>query len=495
VINSSAEKSQLNNRRASQVVHHSGFLNRNVGNSFPLNLNKNWKAFKGEIKGSKLYLYKPPSEKANGVRDLFPTEYGLEAVDESDQGNTSGSQSAERAPKESPRRKRLFWGPGRHPDFVTDSGGSLKSATTEALIYEIVFASMFPKQDAEGWRTFARIVLLTLPALIGEGKFETDLTAVIDRYIRFTDGGMELELRQARMEWLLSVYAEYYHPAGFSPSLEESIKSLGLKIVFPQIYRAPAFQLPEVTSNIQQGASDRLRMLTPSNSYTGNMDERYPTRLSTSGGALADLQQRGLSRERMLGIEANPIAQSLHLFMLKEAFRARRGMDAQHVAASFDEKTSPWPMFSDRGPFPHWLKHFVVAQILAPSDGSANVSATHSRFQAVTKWIRVAESGRLSANECLWRAIMEALISKPIARLEKTWRRIDVTDRQLVEAYIRGERGLKGRVDSMLPWLTKPTNQLRNNIQQLKVHLSLLCSLNPNYNDSLIRLKLNSKLA
>ena len=38
-------------------------------------LAKGWKPFKLVLKGSKLYFYKPPSDRNNAVRDLFPTEF------------------------------------------------------------------------------------------------------------------------------------------------------------------------------------------------------------------------------------------------------------------------------------------------------------------------------------------------------------------------------------------------------------------------------------
>ena len=45
-----------------------------MGSSGGLTLAKGWKPFKLVLKGSKLYFYKPPSDRGAAVKELFPTE-------------------------------------------------------------------------------------------------------------------------------------------------------------------------------------------------------------------------------------------------------------------------------------------------------------------------------------------------------------------------------------------------------------------------------------
>ncbi|KAJ8507720.1 hypothetical protein ONZ45_g9930 [Pleurotus djamor] len=68
-------------KRSSQIVYHSGFINRLTetnANFFrhppDLSSDRGWKPFKLELKGSKLYFYKPPGDRAPGIKALFPTQ-------------------------------------------------------------------------------------------------------------------------------------------------------------------------------------------------------------------------------------------------------------------------------------------------------------------------------------------------------------------------------------------------------------------------------------
>ena len=86
-------------KRSSQIVYHSGFINHLVADvptpPTSISLSKGWKPFEMELEGSKLYFYKPPSNRTNGSKELFPTglvpptESDLEAGDTSDEWDNS----------------------------------------------------------------------------------------------------------------------------------------------------------------------------------------------------------------------------------------------------------------------------------------------------------------------------------------------------------------------------------------------------------------------
>ncbi len=50
---------------------------------------------------------------------------------------------------------------------------------------------------------------------------------------------------------------------------------------------------------------------------------------------------------------------------------------------------------------------------------------THARSMLVDKWILTAEYSLETGDEIAWRAIVAALTSPAVARLEKTWRRVE----------------------------------------------------------------------
>ncbi|KAG6901253.1 hypothetical protein C0995_014541 [Termitomyces sp. Mi166 len=243
-------------KRASQIVFHSGFVNRLADahgqwgshqhqyphyypqqqqHHAPTALSKGWKGFKLELKGSKLYFYKPPNDRSAGVKELFPTAFGDAGAagneDEDDAGDAGGDEEdldwervggggggggkrggeggrgVGRGRDEGQgRKKRAYWGRGTHPELVR-SEGKVERGTFEALVHEAVFATTFlgagvrregqdeeewgkegeSKEEQEGggqeenqrkrteeWKTFASAVVLGLPALVGLKRFEAE---------------------------------------------------------------------------------------------------------------------------------------------------------------------------------------------------------------------------------------------------------------------------------------------------------------------------------
>jgi hypothetical protein len=69
----------------------------------------------------------------------------------------------------------------------------------------------------------------------------------------------------------------------------------------------------------------------------------------------------------------------------------------------------------------------------------------------------------------MWRAILDALTSKPVARLEKVWRKVDTADRLNVESWVKGENGVKKSSQNPIPWLVLPAKELAREAQALKV--------------------------
>ncbi|KIK60980.1 hypothetical protein GYMLUDRAFT_43514 [Collybiopsis luxurians FD-317 M1] len=255
-------------KRSSQIVYNSGFINKfadssssgsghwngsgnaNAYNNSDMNLSsaKAWKPFKVELKGTKLFFYKPPSDRVGGVKELFPVglvgpgvgdgegeegEYG-EGGASAGTGTglaagagvgvgtgAGGGEGGEfgsvdglgvglggeddpfaaasntrmvvdiRARRESStllavqRKKRAFWGRRTHPDLVRDleGGKGIEKGTFEALTHEAVFGTIFfgggggegEGDPMEQWKAFASSVLLSLPHLVDQGKFEAEL--------------------------------------------------------------------------------------------------------------------------------------------------------------------------------------------------------------------------------------------------------------------------------------------------------------------------------
>ena len=258
----------LDPRRTSQIVFHSGFINRfgdlpaNAQQS-NLQLSKGWKPFKLELKGSKLYFYKPPSDRAAGIKDLFPTSLvppsqeddlepsGLEASSSISGDKLDGVSSQPSQPGMMGRKKRAFWGRRTHPDLILDDQTKeVVKGTFEALIHETVFATTFfqpvsttvevdgdikdDKQDRIlKWHEFASSVLLSVPFIVSGGKqvFEAEFV----RCCSYLVSGAEEKRREEekfRVAWLANEYLRIHgqpaDPAAWDEVKKEIIPNISL---------------------------------------------------------------------------------------------------------------------------------------------------------------------------------------------------------------------------------------------------------------------------
>jgi GTPase-activating protein BEM2 len=120
---------------------------------------------------------------------------------------------------------------------------------------------------------------------------------------------------------------------------------------------------------------------------------------------------------------------------------------------------------------PHWLTKLLLVQILGADTSSGSLatsnlptshslhhtadatpagagpnatSRTHSRSEVITSWARIGELCRTSGDEVSWRAIVAALCSPPVVRLEKVWRRVSADARGYVEAWVNNIAGHGG---------------------------------------------------
>ena len=240
------------NKRLSQIVYHSGFLNRlaDAPANHHMTLAKGWKPFKAELRGSKLHFWKPPGDRSTGVKELFPTMLVPAAMEDEEDadgdaaassGNTAVSGEKDMAVRARGRddtlgrKKRAFWGRRTHPDIVkAENGVGVQRGTFEALVHEAVFGTTFglgvkkEKKAAEDedesaggredvteefhmeeWRSFASSIVLCLPSIAGRLKFETELL----RCCSYLVTGAEDDVREAERErvgWLAGEYLRYH---------------------------------------------------------------------------------------------------------------------------------------------------------------------------------------------------------------------------------------------------------------------------------------------
>ncbi|KAF7977931.1 hypothetical protein HWV62_1997 [Athelia sp. TMB] len=538
-------------KRTSQIVYHAGFINRLTElpiahrpyQATNLALAKGWKPFKMELKGSKLSFYKPPSDRAAAVRDLFPTEL-VSTVDDPQEQEKPVNEllpDVRKRQEGGSRKKRAYWGRGTHPELVFTEA-SVEKGTFEALVHETVFATSILKEgsgeaEKSRWRDFASSVLLCLPPLVGREKFENEFT----RCCAYIVSGGTVEDAAVRVKWLAGEYIRYHGAPADAPGWEEWRKetipdfseqptcgliggmatSASTKAVFSQsphldsknLCAPPDTQTPTFSPNLgtfspRPDADGKLTSLmealavlpaTPTSPSSNSTLHRRPGSEQNSQ-LWAALDREGLSREVLLMLDPHLVARTLGLFhraALQEVpenltaeyiinadtasyHNGQRRMSTTVVAEPKETPINPTPaaLFGSEKS-PHWLTKILLMQILGvdtstgaltstpsqsqiSSPGRASedrpvqtTSRTHSRSEVISMWARIGENCRLGGDECSWRAIAAALCSRPVARLDKAWKRVSAEALSIVDSWVHpGADGETANVQEprMTPW-------------------------------------------
>ncbi|EPQ55246.1 hypothetical protein GLOTRDRAFT_61161 [Gloeophyllum trabeum ATCC 11539] len=494
----------------SQIIHHSGFVNYHADFSLAdchngsLNLSKGWKPYKLVLKGTKLYFYKPPSDKIAAVKELFPTSL-VPALEEAlDQEELEAPVVKEKEEVRDTRKKRAFWGRRTHPELVFE-GKVVTSGTMEALVHEAVFgtthADTTTTRNNASWHSFASSVLLCLPALAGRSKVETELIRCCSYLVSGAPDDTKDALR-ARVAWIAGEYLRYHgtpvnrenweeyrkdtipdFPAdaafvGEVTSLPSSSSLQGLYVPSPRpedaqwgtfspslgVFSPRLGQTDKMVSlldalNLREPAS----MTGPSNSHSERENTPGP---SATGPVWAALEREGLTRENLLRLDPHLVALSLSVYHrralelapvnLTFAQCVHNNDDLNPEKAASEANTSSFHAFFGSDDNLHWLTKLILNQILgadrssrvypapAPTlsggrsseDRAGQTSRTHSRSEVISTWAKIAEVCRMSGDESSWQAIKAALCSRPVARLEKAWKRVDAQAQAAVESWV-----------------------------------------------------------
>ncbi|KAJ2936969.1 hypothetical protein H1R20_g125, partial [Candolleomyces eurysporus] len=521
---------------------------------------KAWKPYKLDLKGSKLHFYKVPSDRASGVKDLFPTGLvaGSSASDEDEEAEAGeGEQAHEAGPdsaveggdrdavldgkgsigrkakgKDEPtggRRKRAYWGRGTHPDLILDAKGAVERGTWEALVHEAVFGSTFGAEGGEEgerrYREFASSVVLALPGIVQRDTFEAEFVRCLGFYyvappapapslpalnvdLEGAGGGDQEEGKEkgeeegsrekARITWLARAYLKYHGRPVDRDAWEAWVGEARIREALL------IADLPPSSSPSQQ------RPLKPREKPR----ERQQSSSSRNQIPWHVLREEGLTRELMVQMDPYLVAKSLGVYFkgviaehgpkggvrfehLLSAYPSSSGSASGHgglastreeeegrEADEDEEREIPDVLFGTEDT-PNWLTKLVLLQLFegsttslnappsaVPSAGSggppsggrkseellrspppqshspnpnsnANAAAspsvtsrTHTRSSLLSLWIRIAQLARQQGDLCTWRAIMEGVTSRPVARLEKAWRRVEGGGEGMVRGWL-----------------------------------------------------------
>lgn len=205
------------------------------------------------------------------------------------------------------------------------------------------------------------------------------------------------------------------------------------------------------------------------------------------------LDQGGFSRDILISLDTHVIARSLYVHNLQalqhaphnvtvaSCLKAEQADTAEADSSSPNANAqSPLDAFFGTDDHPHWLTKLILLQILiseSPTFQSSHFPGrsiderhprTPSRSEVISAWARIGEVCRRTGEECSWRAILSALCSRPIARLDKVWKRVDSDALRIVQSWVyslEGAEASKPVEPKTIPWAGDRVTQLHSALE------------------------------
>jgi len=486
------------------------------------------------LKGTKLYFYKPPYDRAGAVKELFPTEL-VAAFEEggldTDAADEIPEASSLRGGRDE-RRKRAYWGRRTHPELVRGESDEkeILRGTLPALVHEAVFGTTFASpEDGDPlssthdiqWRHFASAVLLGLPPIVGQGSFETEflrcsdylvsgapddrkkeqeekVMVLADEYLRFHERPADPEAWEKWREETIPRFPSWREHQAVSASKIGGIPSssstqamfaptpvLGGEFTSPNLgtFSPRPDQSDPVASILE--ALDSPRIVPSPTSKSGVQQSQ------SKAMVWAVLDRDGFTKEVLTRMDPHLIASSLNVFNRGLWERTPENVSPSSFFVLDEEDAEPgeeFQAFFGTEASPHWLTKTVLLQIfgqnastISPgSSRSANSlgvgdekpsTRANSRADIITAWIRIGELSRQLGDECSWMAICAALFSRPVARLERAWKRLDPMVLTIAESWVypgpEGGPATAGE-PKQTPWGGVAKEKLRECFDQVK---------------------------
>ena len=467
------------------------------------------------------------------MKELFPTEVvatlqegGLDTEDVDEPPEVSSL----RAGREE-RRKRAYWGRRTHPELVLAESDEkeILRGTLPALVHEAVFGTTFASPEDEEplssiqdikWRHFALAILLGLPPIVGQTSFEVEFLRCSDYLVSGASDGRKKE-QEEKVMMLADEYLRFHGcPAdteAWEKWREDTIPQLPSWREHQAVSAAKIGGIPSSSSTQAMFAptptlgadstSPSLGTFSPrpdnSNPLTSILEALDSPRIvpsPTKNGnqqnqskaiVWAALDRDGFTKEVLVRMDPHLIASSLNVFnrglwevtpenVSPSSFFTLDGEDA--------EPGEEFQAFFGTEVHPHWLTKTVLLQIFGQDTpitctGQSRGSNTlgvgderpltrgHSRAEIITAWIRIGELSRQLGDECSWMAICAALFSRPVARLEKAWKRLEPMVLTIAESWIypgpEGGPATAGE-PKQTPWGGVAKEKLRECFDQVK---------------------------
>ena len=464
------------------------------------------------------------------MKELFPTEL-VAAFEEGGLDTDGADETSETSPHRGgrdERRKRAYWGRRTHPELVraeSDEQEILRGSLS-ALVHEAVFGTTFADPEDEEplsstrdikWRHFASSILLGLPLIVGQGNFETEFLRCSDYLVSGAPDG-----RQEEQEEKVMMLADEYLRFHERPADEEAWEQWKEETIprFPSWRERQAMSMSQVGGMPSSSSTQAVFVPTPmlggeftspnlgtcsSRSDQSHLDSIFealdspriissPTtkpvtqQSQTKAIVWAALDRDGFTKEVLVRMDPHLIASSLNVFNRGIWERTPENLSPNPFLSldGEDAEGEEFQAFFGTEANPHWLTKTVLLQIFgqdtpiippgqsrsASSLGdNRSVTKSGSRADIVMAWIRIGELSRQLGDECSWMAICAALFSRPVARLERVWKRLDHMTLTIAESWVypgpEGGPATAGE-PKQTPWGGVAKEKLRECFDQVK---------------------------
>ncbi|SGY38056.1 BQ5605_C003g01950 [Microbotryum silenes-dioicae] len=442
-----------------------------------VDLQKGWKPYRAILKGSKLYLHKPPADLSSTAKSMFPTTVLDPPSQEPSPRTPAGFEG-----DASKRRQRAYWGAGgsAHPRLMvadksatSSSKHKLTGGTVEAITHEVIFATTFPVDEGSpagveasesAYDAFLDTLLLFRPYLFGpSGLFATELqrfAALATRTSQESETATPtskaaLEARLAKLigdaciKYPQDLSATIEGSAEWRAAMDEILKQVRtlsseesnpkvdeLQKLWDQTIEKASSSPPPLTASTEwaspSAASSAPRSgpasLPNSPTKARKRTPESPTPPSPTPDAVMQLTPHSL-------VQLDPVAfaAQIHAFHLdrltainSDPLSTSRLILRHAASGEAPKRPSLLDIFSFSASTPHFLTRVVVNSILAPLTPTAAgpSSVIYMRAAVISQWVAIGEELRRRGDATGWAAVAMGVCCRAVARLDEASRSV-----------------------------------------------------------------------
>ncbi|CAO1624289.1 unnamed protein product [Sympodiomycopsis kandeliae] len=326
--------------------------------------------------------------------------------------------------------------------------GRIFAGSLEALAHEVIFASQLVAEDhADNTPQMVQAVLLT--CLMAGHDIETILATLNDQAthamaMQATSGSANGERStESPAENLAEAGQSHFASEDELKAFRSDLKSRGKCIIELVLsHHADALdakaasvldQLGSTVGVLDADIDAKIKDVQAGEATRPTATDWSQEKPDAPRPKLASLTEGRLSAADLLSFEPADVAEQIQVFHVN---RFRALASPQLWASDLTGAQRHANLFAFNGTSPHYLTTMILDQVLdgdeAPSSAQQISAAAKHRASLLRHWIAIASYLLSFGDIAGWVAVLSAICSRAIARLEQTWRFVAEGDRTLI---------------------------------------------------------------